>query len=338
MSTRDLDQQGPSPVVVGREREVAPGVPGPDSASRVVLSLQRSAGNAAVVAYLSQQGRRASRAPGVGLESLPPRLRVQRCGPVPCDCPPHGHAGDSLGVEEATDPLAEAGAGSQGAGLGVQRACDECEEDARREVTSPRSGPIILQRWPGDGMTPPGDCDWSTYLPLALSTESAKAVVSMMGACSPGDSCQFLALKIAAITAEIAARVAVATTCFKGGDTGHRQQIDDKVNMLNRCWRFFQGKNCPQNLITAMEVVVAAARSVIEIAATAAAAAVVIAAVVALVAAIAALIDVIAAAAAAVAAAAAEVAAIAAALAAMAALVVTLRGALSSGTGSPGGA
>ena len=31
-------------------------------------------------------------------------------------------------------------------------------------------------------------------------------------------------MKIAAITAEIAARVALRATCFKGGDTGHRSK------------------------------------------------------------------------------------------------------------------
>lgn len=179
-------------------------------------------------------------------------------------------------------------------------------------------GPGIIQRqYPGDGMTRPGDCSWAQYLALVLSTESAKAVVSMLGRCGPNDSCNFLALKIAAITAEIAARVAVATICFKGGDSDHREQIDNKVNMLNRCYRFFQDKNCPQDLVEKMAAVVAAARLVIEQAATQAAAAVIVLAIAALVALIIALIDVIAAAAAA----AAELAADAAVIATLTALL-----------------
>ena len=47
----------------------------------------------------------------------------------------------------------------------------------------------VVQRWPGDGMVPPGDCGWATYLPLRGSVETAKAVVSTLGACSAGDNC-----------------------------------------------------------------------------------------------------------------------------------------------------
>jgi len=117
----------------------------------------------------------------------------------------------------------------------------------------------------------------------------------MLGACAPGDSCLFLATKIAAITAEIAARVALDATCFKGGDTGHRQQVQDKINMMNRCYRFFSTSNCSPELIAAMAVVVEAARDVI----AATALALVVVALIALIAAIIALAEVIAAAAAA---------------------------------------
>jgi Domain of unknown function (DUF4157)/Novel toxin 16 len=183
----------------------------------------------------------------------------------------------------------------------------------------------VVQRLPGDGMLPPGDCSWATYIPLRGSVETAKAVVSTLGACSEGDSCTFLATKIAAITAEIAARVAVATTCFRGGDAGHRQQVQDKVNMMNRCYRFFSGSNCPPQLIAAMAVVVESARAVI------AAAAVVIAAalVVALIEAIIALVGIIAALIAAAVAAAPEAAAAAAAAAALIALLVVIKDKLS---------
>ncbi len=181
-------------------------------------------------------------------------------------------------------------------------------------------------------MTPPGDCPWATYGVLRLSVESAKAIVSTLGACAPGDSCTFLATKIAAITAEIAARVALDTTCFRGGDGGHRQQVQDKINMVNRCHRFFQTSNCPQNLIAAMAVVVEAARAVVEVAAMAVAAAVVVAAVVALVAALIALVEAIAA----IVAAAAEAVAVGAAVAALAALLLVIQESLSDA--SPSGA
>ncbi|GIG67032.1 hypothetical protein [Phytomonospora endophytica] len=261
-----------------------------------VLALQRSAGNAAVAAHLAQSRTRAPHRPPALRFTAP--ANVQRCGPVACDC----------SNEERADYNAKH---PEWAGKDVQRM-------------------VALQRWPGDGMVPPGDCDLLQYAALRLSVESAKAVTSMMGACAPGDSCLFLATKIAAITAEIGARVALDTTCFKGGDTGHRQQVQDKINMMNRCYRFFQNSNCSQGLIAAMEVVVASARAVIEAAAIAA----VIAAIVALAVAIAALIEVIAAAVAAAAAAAAEAAAVMAGLAALAVLVGVLRDAASSATPS----
>ncbi len=141
----------------------------------------------------------------------------------------------------------------------------------------------VVQFWPGDGMLPPGDCGWATYVGLRGAVETAKAIVSTLGACSAGDNCLTLATKIAAITAEIAARLALDTTCFRGGDTGHRQQVQDKINMVNRCYRFFTDSNCPQELIEAMEAVVERAREVV---AAAAMAVLVIAAVVALIAAI----------------------------------------------------
>jgi hypothetical protein len=171
----------------------------------------------------------------------------------------------------------------------------------------------VVQLWPGDGMSPPGDCNWANYLGLRGSVLTAKAIVSTLGSCSPGDSCLFLATKIAAITAEIAARVALDATCFKGGDTGHRQQVQDKINMVNRCYRFFSNSGCPPKLVEAMAVVVECARGVV----AAAAAAVAVAAVVALIAAIIALVEVIAAIAAAAAAAAAEITAAIAALSAL---------------------
>ena len=172
----------------------------------------------------------------------------------------------------------------------------------------------LVQRWPGDGMQPPGDCSWATYLILRGSVETAKAVVSMLGACSAGDNCLTLATKIAAISAEIAARVALDTTCFKGGDTGHRQQVQDKINMMIRCNRFFSDSDCPPELIAAMAVVVERAREVIAEAALGVA----IALVVALIAAIIALAEVIAALA-------AEAAAFAAAAEAVIALLIAIR-------------
>lgn len=181
----------------------------------------------------------------------------------------------------------------QGAALSIQHpsANENSERHIQRNEVHLDMANHVVQRWPGDGMMAPGDCSWGKYLILRGSVETAKAIVSTLGSCSRGDNCLTLAAKIAAITAEIAARVAMAATCFKGGDTGHRQQIQDKVNMMNRCYSFFSGSSCPPALIAAMAVVVESAREVI----AAAAAVVAIAAVVVLIAAIIELAELIAA-------------------------------------------
>ncbi len=259
-----------------------------------ILALQRSAGNQAVVRHLA------------------------RCGATPCEAP------RSAGEEDANaEPVSASRGPTQHER--VQHLCAECAEASQHDVEPMVGMGRVLARFPGDGMSPPGDCGWGSYIGLRVSVESAKAVVSMLGSCAIGDSCPFLALKIAAISAEIAARVALDATCFKGGDSGHRQQVQDKVNMLNRCYGFFTRSNCPQSLVSAMEVVVAATRKVMEGVVALAAAAVIVAAIAALVAAIIALVELIAAAlAAAAAGAGAE-----AALAALAALLVVIQDSLS---------
>ena len=232
---------------------------------------------------------------------------VFRAGQFQPDAP----GGRALLAHELTHVVQQGAAGPQ-AGL-----------DAR---ASPSNAPLrapmgALQRWPGDGMTPPGDCGYLQYAALRGAVETAKATVNMVGACTATDSCLFLAYKIAAISAEIAARIALDTTCFRGGDQGHRDQVDAKVNMLNRCYRFFTGSTCAPELVEAMAVVVEAARAAI----AAAAIAVAVALIVALIVAIIALIKVIVALAAAAAAAAGEAALIATGAAAVLALLAVIQ-------------
>ncbi len=224
---------------------------------------------------------------------------------------PHSFAGRQLLAHELTHVV------QQGAAPNIQHRSANESGGIHIQRSEMLTGGHVVQRFPGDGMDAPGDCSWARYLILRGSVETAKAVVSTLGACSPNDSCLFLATKIAAVTAEIAARVAIATTCFRGGDAGHRQQIQDKINMMNRCFRFFNASNCSPELIAAMAVVVERAREVIAEASVVVA----IALVVALIAAIIALAEVIAAAVAA----AAEVAAVATAAAAVIAVLVLIK-------------
>jgi hypothetical protein len=193
-------------------------------------------------------------------------------------------------------------------------------------------GPLRRTPFPGDGMTPPGDCGLLEYAALWTSVETAKAVVDGLGGCRAGDDCSRLAFKIAAVSAEIAARVAMMVTCFRGGDTHHREQVANKQVMLERCFEFFNRSNCPPNLVAAMAVVVAQIRSLLTTAMLAAAAVVVVAAIAALIAAISVLIEVIVAAAAAL----AEGAAMAATAAAIVAVLAVLSDALGGDSSSEG--
>ncbi len=138
---------------------------------------------------------------------------------------------------------------------GTRRQAHEKEGHLQRKEGSGQLG-NILQRLPGDGMAPPGDCNWAKYGGLRGAVEAAKLLVSSLGTCSVGDSCPLLATKIAAIAAEIGARVALDYTCFRGGNEGHRQQVQGKVNMLKRCYSHFGNSNCPQRLVEAMNAVV----------------------------------------------------------------------------------
>jgi hypothetical protein len=116
----------------------------------------------------------------------------------------------------------------------------------------------ILRRWPGDGMKPPGDCGWAEYITLKIAVDVAKAANSALGACKGTDSCAVLLAKIAAVSAEIAARLFLMVRCFKGGDSGHREELNNKVNALINCYTFFGKNDCVRKLAEAAAAAAAA--------------------------------------------------------------------------------
>jgi Domain of unknown function (DUF4157)/Novel toxin 16 len=140
-----------------------------------------------------------------------------------------------------------------GIGAGSANALQQSQVNHR--ISLGGAAHYVLQRWPGDGIRAPGECAWAKYLTLRGAVEAAKAVVDGLGSCTPTDLCPLLAIKIGAIATEIAARVALDTSCFKGGNTGHRQQVKEKISMLNTCYRFFTQQNCPELLATAAAAV-----------------------------------------------------------------------------------
>src|SRR2546422_8304998 len=98
MSARELEQHPQAPIPAAEKRQ--PSLPGPGGPASLILALQRSAGNAAVVAYLRQPRRSAIYNPLVGL--LPPSTTqpVQRCGLLPCDCSDEQRARNARDVDD----------------------------------------------------------------------------------------------------------------------------------------------------------------------------------------------------------------------------------------------
>lgn len=174
-------------------------------------------------------------------------------------CTSCGGTGSEVAKEPSppSEALATTGGGCTTCG-GSQTVQAKAERSPLQEIHG--SSGVVAQRWPGDGMTPPGDCSQSKYHALRSAVENAKAAVSSLGSCSANDSCEVLASKIAAITTEIAARVALDASCFRGGDNGHRTQVQDKINALNRCYAQFQRKTCDDRLKQLTAQVASAAR------------------------------------------------------------------------------
>ncbi|MFS1877069.1 eCIS core domain-containing protein [Enterovibrio norvegicus] len=245
------------------------------------------------------------------------------------DYDPHSFKGKKLLAHELTHVIQQGGA-SQHVHRSMAPTVSEHVPPTYQRSLIARTCTVGPGPFPGTGLTPPGDCGWSDYIPLRASVLSAKTLTNQLGGCTVTESCVSLALKIAAMSAEIAARLALDTTCFRGGDRGHRIQVCDKVNAMMRCFRFFGNSNCSPELVGAMATVVAAVTTAIEATAAALAVAVVIALIVAVIVAIIALIKVIAAAIAAAAITAAEAATLTAAAAAILLMLNTLQESLGS--------
>jgi len=113
----------------------------------------------------------------------------------------------------------------------------------------------VLQRLPGDGMKPPGDCTKQEHFVLSAAVKAAEVATRGAG-CNEADTCVTLAPKIVAFATEITARVAVAAKCFKGGDTGHQTQIRNKMKALNNCVELFESQKCKDKLDAAAEAAV----------------------------------------------------------------------------------
>lgn len=86
------------------------------------------------------------------------------------------------------------------------------------------------------------DSDCTESVRRNLQNEVEKHCKGEKSACTSADSCPTLSYKMERLQNCISARVKINTKCFKGGDFGHNQQVQEKVNSLVRCQSFYAHK------------------------------------------------------------------------------------------------
>ena len=106
-------------------------------------------------------------------------------------------------------------------------------------VVQQRAMPAAIQRQPilpGEGMKPPGDCEPGDYAALRGAVLSECKGAGGRG-CDSTMGLDQIEENIAQNARCIAARRTLDTTCFKGGDQSHRDQLQEAVSSLMNCHR-----------------------------------------------------------------------------------------------------
>jgi len=94
-------------------------------------------------------------------------------------------------------------------------------------------------------LTPPGDCSWSVYNRLNEAVWS-RCHYQQILSCNPQrDGRIACAAKAAAASICLAARIARETTCFRGGNAGHRNAIEQTIAVIKGCWDAFAATRQP---------------------------------------------------------------------------------------------
>ena len=65
--------------------------------------------------------------------------------------------------------------------------------------------------------------------------------------CRLDDDCYIIKLKKGVKHACIAARRTINYVCYKGGDKGHRQAIDEMKNGLKKCDKYYKQLKCDKD-------------------------------------------------------------------------------------------
>ena len=84
--------------------------------------------------------------------------------------------------------------------------------------------------------------DCTESMRLNLQNQVKQNCKSGKQACLITDNCPTLEQTMATLNACIAARTKINMRCFKGGDAGHREQIQHKINGLVKCQGYYFNK------------------------------------------------------------------------------------------------
>ncbi|MBJ7544736.1 hypothetical protein [Rhodomicrobium udaipurense] len=98
-----------------------------------------------------------------------------------------------------------------------------------RETDAPMPRRVAYQE-----LSPPGDCTWAKHKELQNEVNLA-CKDGATPACEPNDSKKVVLEKIDKFSACVAARVKINATCFRGGDDGHKRQVETTNNGGQRC-------------------------------------------------------------------------------------------------------
>ena len=86
---------------------------------------------------------------------------------------------------------------------------------------------------PDTRSTPPGDCTWVKHRQLQNDVDYR---CDQVRRCSFADTCQSLRDKVGIMANRVGARNRINTTCFRGGNPGHKTAIQNTVRAQNRCY------------------------------------------------------------------------------------------------------
>lgn len=82
-------------------------------------------------------------------------------------------------------------------------------------------------------LPPPGDCTWGQLNALQADVDAA---CKRSRRCEDTDSAEQIRNKIEMNAQCISARQRINNACFRGGDIGHREQVGQDQNALQRCY------------------------------------------------------------------------------------------------------